>query len=130
MAAHYMLYWPSLFNSTSLTIAKIASSDYVWMALKTQVSTSDAPKLRMVLRAPVGVAPTDAVRLLQQLQLFPVVFAPPPELEQRLGTSYGLQCVEVVAAAETLTSALNLQVNRLLSKARFWFDSACSSCGG
>jgi hypothetical protein len=57
-----------------------------------------------------GVAPTAAMRLLQQLQLFPVVFSPPPELQQLLGTGYGAQCVEVVAAAEKLVGALEMQV--------------------
>jgi hypothetical protein len=50
------------------------------------------------------------MRLLQQLQLFPVVFSPPPELQQLLGTGYEAQCVEVVAAAEKLVGALEMQV--------------------
>lgn len=50
------------------------------------------------------------MRLLQQLQLFPVVFSPPPELQQLLGTGYGAQCVEVAAAAEKLVGALEMQV--------------------
>lgn len=58
-----------------------------------------------------GVAPTAAMRLLQQLQLFPVVFTPPPELRQLLGTGYGAQCVELIAAAEGLLAPLDLQVS-------------------
>lgn len=61
---------------------------------------------------PAGVAPTAAMRLLQQLQLFSVVFAPPPHLVKVVGTSFGAQCVEVMAAAEKLLGALDLQVSR------------------
>lgn len=57
-----------------------------------------------------GVAPTAAMRLLQQLQLFAIVFSPPPALASVLGTGYGAQCVEVIAAAESLVTALDLQV--------------------
>jgi hypothetical protein len=64
------------------------------------------------------------VRLLQQLQLFPVVFAPPLQLQQRLVINYGVQCVEVIAAAENLLAALNLQVSSLLIKALFVFISS------
>lgn len=67
------------------------------------------------------------MRLLQQLQLFSVVFAPPPHLVKVLGTGFGTQCVEVMAAAEKLLGALDLQVSKtahhntaLLSASRAW----------
>lgn len=57
-----------------------------------------------------GRAPTAAVRLLQQLQLFPAVFAPPLELLNVLGPGFGAQCVAVIDAAEALVAQLDLQV--------------------
>jgi hypothetical protein len=50
------------------------------------------------------------MRLLQQLQLFPAVFAPPPELSKVLGAGYGAQCVAMIDAAEALLAELDLQV--------------------
>lgn len=58
-----------------------------------------------------GAAPTAAVRLLHQLQLFSEVFALPPVLRgAHAGGDYGSPCVELMAIAERLVSELDLQV--------------------
>lgn len=90
-------------------ILEAASSEEVRCALSTKVSRERiGTELQGMLD---GVAPTAAMRLLQQLQLFSVVFAPPPHLVKVVGTSFGAQCVEVMAAAEKLLGALDLQLS-------------------
>lgn len=57
-----------------------------------------------------GKAPAAATQLLQQLQLFPIVFSPPKDLQPVLGLSFGTRCVAVMAAAERLLHTLPLEV--------------------
>lgn len=66
--------------------------------------------------SPIGCAacagrdPAAAVRLLQQLSLFPQVFTLPPQLQQQLGSDFGKPCVELMAAAYALLQELNFEV--------------------
>ncbi|KAG2428655.1 hypothetical protein HXX76_011360 [Chlamydomonas incerta] len=59
-----------------------------------------------------GPAPVEAVRLLYRLGLFTTVFALPPPLDERLGTSYGGPCVTTMAAADANARALGLEMDK------------------
>ena len=58
-----------------------------------------------------GPAPVEAVRLLDRLSLFPVIFALPPDVQQRLGAAYGAVCATVMAAAEAQAKAQSFEVS-------------------
>ena len=57
-----------------------------------------------------GPDPVRAVRDIQRLRLFPVVFAPPDSLVAILGEGYGAQCSRVMAAAASTLTAWGAEV--------------------
>uniref|UniRef100_A0A383VU74 tRNA nucleotidyltransferase/poly(A) polymerase RNA and SrmB- binding domain-containing protein n=1 Tax=Tetradesmus obliquus TaxID=3088 RepID=A0A383VU74_TETOB len=58
-----------------------------------------------------GASPAAAVRLLQQLCLFPQVFTPPQQLQQLLGNAFGGPCTELIEAAQALLQEVGLQLS-------------------
>ena len=57
-----------------------------------------------------GPDPVRAVRDIQRLRLFPVVFAPPTSLAAALGEGYGAPCTRVMAAAAAALTAWDAEV--------------------
>ncbi|GFR42511.1 hypothetical protein Agub_g3403 [Astrephomene gubernaculifera] len=91
-------------------ILEAAASEQVRVALATKISKERVgTELEGMFNGP---APTEAVRLLHRLGLFPTVFALPPPLDGRLGPSYGGPCCVSMGAAEQLQRDLGLELDK------------------
>lgn len=100
-------------HAVTYSSSSSSSDDDSWppLAVKTPSVTTCTAHCCCPCPLPAGASPAAAVRLLQQLCLFPQVFTPPQQLQQLLGNAFGGPCTELIEAAQALLQEVGLQVS-------------------